>query len=269
MEILINIQKILFDSKESINYLFAYAIIILAILDISISLINRLFFLITNYKFFNQEIDFKTQIVSLGVLGTFVGIFIGLQDFNLESIESSIPALLSGLKTAFVTSIFGMFVSIVLSIFKAPLLNIFTSLLKIVIFSFSFFREREPKVDLTKDRDEILIEYFERFNDRLSHFDIELIIYEFEKIRTNQYNNQRESRELLSEVVDLLRTQGEKEESNEVLSELKSLNQNLIDLKKLSIKEIDSLKKVDELISQNEKILERLKELKMNVYYGA
>lgn len=45
---------------------------------------------------------------SLGIFGTFVGIFIGLWNFDVQHIERSIPDLLAGLKTAFITSIVGM-----------------------------------------------------------------------------------------------------------------------------------------------------------------
>lgn len=44
----------------------------------------------------------------LGILGTFVGIFIGLLGFNVNDIQGSVPILLDGLKTAFFTSIAGM-----------------------------------------------------------------------------------------------------------------------------------------------------------------
>jgi len=60
--------------------------------------------------------DLKSQIVSIGVLGTFVGIFIGLQAFNPDDIVNSVNDILVGLKTAFFTSIVGMSVSTVLSI---------------------------------------------------------------------------------------------------------------------------------------------------------
>ena len=60
--------------------------------------------------------DFKSIIMSAGVLGTFVGIFVGLQDFNVNNIENSVPSLLAGLKTAFYTSILGMALAILLSI---------------------------------------------------------------------------------------------------------------------------------------------------------
>lgn len=60
--------------------------------------------------------DYKSQIVSVGVLGTFVGIFIGLQGFDPEDIMNSVNQILSGLKTAFFTSIVGMSVATTLSI---------------------------------------------------------------------------------------------------------------------------------------------------------
>ena len=59
--------------------------------------------------------DFKSIIVSLGVLGTFVGICIGLYEFDTSDIKSSVPFLLDGLKIAFITSIVGMGLSIFLT----------------------------------------------------------------------------------------------------------------------------------------------------------
>jgi chromosome segregation ATPase len=53
-----------------------------------------------------------TIMTSVGVLGTFVGIFLGLMDFNVNRIDQSVPVLLAGLKVAFVTSILGMVASI-------------------------------------------------------------------------------------------------------------------------------------------------------------
>lgn len=62
--------------------------------------------------------DLKSQIVSLGVLGTFIGIFMGLQDFNPSNMKESIDTILIGLKTAFFTSIAGMGTALLLSIFQ-------------------------------------------------------------------------------------------------------------------------------------------------------
>lgn len=50
----------------------------------------------------------------LGVLGTFVGIAIGLISFDPVNIEKSVPGLLAGLKLAFITSIAGIFFSIII-----------------------------------------------------------------------------------------------------------------------------------------------------------
>lgn len=52
---------------------------------------------------------------TLGVLGTFIGITVGLCNFDTADLDNSIPLLLSGLKTAFFTSIAGMISSMLLS----------------------------------------------------------------------------------------------------------------------------------------------------------
>lgn len=52
---------------------------------------------------------------TLGVLGTFLGITVGLLYFDTNDLDNSIPDLLGGLKTAFFTSLAGMLCSLVLS----------------------------------------------------------------------------------------------------------------------------------------------------------
>lgn len=56
-----------------------------------------------------------TVISSLGVLGTFFGITSGLMSFDAGNLDSSIPELLNGLKTAFFTSLAGMLFSMILN----------------------------------------------------------------------------------------------------------------------------------------------------------
>lgn len=48
-----------------------------------------------------------------GVLGTFLGIVVGLYQFDVDDIQSSIPLLLNGLKGAFLTSILGIILSMI------------------------------------------------------------------------------------------------------------------------------------------------------------
>lgn len=47
-------------------------------------------------------------LTSIGIFGTFLGVALGLAEFDTTSIQSSVPGLLEGLKTAFWTSIAGL-----------------------------------------------------------------------------------------------------------------------------------------------------------------
>ncbi len=58
-------------------------------------------------------------LTTLGVLGTFTGIFVGLLGFNVKDIDASVPILLEGMKTAFWTSVLGMFFAIALRFIQA------------------------------------------------------------------------------------------------------------------------------------------------------
>ena len=63
-----------------------------------------------------RSIEYLPTLVStLGVLGTFLGITVGLLAFNTNDLDSSIPELLNGLKTAFFTSLLGLVGSVALS----------------------------------------------------------------------------------------------------------------------------------------------------------
>ena len=63
-------------------------------------------------KQYSKESTLGNIASTIGVLGTFVGISIGLWKFNPNDITSSVPLLLSGMKIAFATSIIGMTASI-------------------------------------------------------------------------------------------------------------------------------------------------------------
>ena len=61
----------------------------------------------------------RQTILTIGVLGTFIGIAWGLLNFDFKpgEIEKSIENLLAGLKTAFFTSIWGMFLVVIINLF--------------------------------------------------------------------------------------------------------------------------------------------------------
>ena len=64
-----------------------------------------------------------TVFTTLGVLGTFLGIYFGLKEFDVNQITESIPTLLDGLKTAFVTSIWGISLSLIFGKISQVVLN--------------------------------------------------------------------------------------------------------------------------------------------------
>ena len=75
-------------------------------------------FLRKNDKLTSQRrtVEYLPNLVStLGVLGTFMGITVGLYFFNPGNLNTSIPKLLEGLKTAFFTSLAGMIGSVLIS----------------------------------------------------------------------------------------------------------------------------------------------------------
>lgn len=78
------------------------------------------FFIFISPYLFRRVLD-KAQIASIvitiGILGTFWGVFLGLLNFDTDNITESIPDLIGGLKTAFITSIVGLFTNLLLRIF--------------------------------------------------------------------------------------------------------------------------------------------------------
>ena len=74
-----------------------------------------------NLRFWNSV---PALLVGLGILGTFVGLVWGLRPFagidftEIEKIGDAIKTLLSGVSTAFVTSVWGMSVSLVFNLFE-------------------------------------------------------------------------------------------------------------------------------------------------------
>ncbi len=129
--------------------------------------------------------DLKSQIVSLGVLGTFIGIFMGLQDFNPNNMKDSIDTILVGLKTAFFTSIAGMGTALILSIFQ-----------KLV------YRD----VDSSENQGEILLEISNKLN-LLNKLDdsknTDRIIGELERLRSISSDNRDETKKIVISIEQL------------------------------------------------------------------
>ena len=66
-------------------------------------------------------------LVGLGLLGTFLGLTLGVRNFdtaNVQNIQSSIQSLLDGMSTAFMTSLIGMGLSIVYTLIEKRMRNL-------------------------------------------------------------------------------------------------------------------------------------------------
>lgn len=87
----------------------------------SVTIITSLIIFLFPYigKLWFNRSTLANTVVTLGVLGTFSGIFLGLMHFDVNHIEAALPPLLEGLKTAFLTSIAGMCSSLILKLFPA------------------------------------------------------------------------------------------------------------------------------------------------------
>lgn len=55
-----------------------------------------------------------TYLTTIGIIGTFFGLYVSLKDFDSSNIERSIPFLLEGLKTKFLVSLWGVGLSLTL-----------------------------------------------------------------------------------------------------------------------------------------------------------
>ena len=77
----------------------------------SIYIIVVFFFIFRNHP--KHKYILPTILSSLGILGTFIGIAIGLYTFDVNNIDQSVPTLLQGLKLAFVSSIAGIIFTII------------------------------------------------------------------------------------------------------------------------------------------------------------
>ena len=78
-----------------------------------ILILGYFIFALVNVNSKNPKIQVAVQnaasaMTSIGILGTFSGIFIGLLDFDVANISQSVDELLNGLKIAFGSSILGL-----------------------------------------------------------------------------------------------------------------------------------------------------------------
>ncbi len=95
-------------------------ILIFIFIILSIYLIR----LLSRGSLMNDIEDVKSLATTAGMLGTFIGIAVGLYSFDPNNIDASVPKLLGGLRTAFYSSIAGLIISLIASIFPSLFIKI-------------------------------------------------------------------------------------------------------------------------------------------------
>lgn len=142
-----------------------------------------------------QRVNAVASIVTIiGVLGTFIGIAIGLYQFNTANIEASVPKLLEGLKIAFITSILGIIGSIVLKWSAlnerekdGPIVNNLAELLQILldVEQEEAKKTREILHSIERsfsDKQDDLIRTFNEFADKMTENNTNALIEALEEV---------------------------------------------------------------------------------------
>lgn len=193
------------------------------------------------------ESDASQAFASLGVLGTFFGITIGLVYFNTHDLEKSVPALLDGMRSAFLTSIVGMIGSLGTKLWQ---------------------KKKQKEYDISHPVDEVdenatiatLIEYLQEKNIETAKFNTQLIqaIQEQNLNTANYYEEKNKSDKLLFDAINIMSKSISGESDTTLLSQLKNLRITIIDEEKATRSEIQIMR--EEMISAFNKFAHQLAE---------
>lgn len=215
-------------------------------------------------------------LVTIGLLGAFIGVSKGLLNFDIKQIDNSIPRLLKGLELAFITSVATTSLSILFRLIQGvspPDVereeNIYAVFCEIRDFTrnihgdFCSFEEKISKlIDINRDIHDNLIAEFRSFEGKVSENASKAIIIALNKIIQNF--NQKITEQLgdnfkhfNSAVGELV--QWQKEYKNELKSLSEQFNRSLrgIETAKNSLKEIsDNVKPISDITLKLKQISE-------------
>lgn len=198
-------------------------------------------------KFLNEikedpfsENEGPQAVASLGVLGTFIGITYGLWSFNANGLEQSVPALLDGMKTAFITSIAGMTASLYMKWKQKQLQNKNGNIhlevsddatIKDLII---YLKEKEQSSLLAKDKfNEQLLKSIENVNKSISGESDTTLLSQIKNLRLavidNQNNISSEIRLMHEEMVKAFNDFASQMAENSSKAFIKALNESIKD----------------------------------------
>ena len=129
--------------------------------------------------------------VTFGILGTFIGVFLGLYNFDTSNIVGSVPDLLNGLKLAFVTSIAGMLTSILVKLnyfYQFPVTDESNDSKHPIEIMISLLNKIEKKMPIQNDlieRDKKLINSIEKIEKSIAGDGDSTLLTQIQKLRTN------------------------------------------------------------------------------------
>lgn len=253
-------------------------------------------FIYVNRKKKNQSVyeyvynSIPSVFTTLGILGTFVGIFVGLQEFEVQNITQSIPKLLEGMKTAFSTSIIGIILSIGFGKWSqivaekvdikngevavddeiSALKEILSEIKKQNEISSVFFTDLKKENELFRIvQNQTALEKIKLLTDLKQEFsnqskEISITNSEIEKLRTEQNQNSKENKELISGIGGIMVENSQKMEKKfDEFSELlrKNNTEALVEVMKKVTEEFN--KQMSALI--NKLIQENFEELNQSV----
>lgn len=142
-------------------------------------------------------------LTSLGILGTFIGLVVGLKNFeptNYEAMTNSVASLVDGIKVAFLTSIYGLSLSLVFGYgTKSAYSSLMESLQRFMdkfhamVIPSAEAETRNIMVNYQEEQTEAIMKMTEQFSEHLAN--------SFEKVITPSFRKMNQSMDILTETM--------------------------------------------------------------------
>lgn len=142
-------------------------------------------------------------LTSLGILGTFIGLVVGLKNFepsNYEAMTNSVASLVDGIKVAFLTSIYGLSLSLVFGYgTKSAYSSLMDSLQRFMdkfhsmVIPSAEAETRNIMVNYQEEQTEAIMKMTEQFSEHLAN--------SFEKVITPSFRKMNQSMDILTETM--------------------------------------------------------------------